>query len=169
MGCGKSTLGKQLAGDLNFKFIDLDSFFVSKEKIKIHEYFTRYGEEAFRKTEYKLLRQIDLSTNLVVATGGGTPCYSDNMDYMRKCGVTVFLQLDSALLCKRLIKSHTIRPIVSSKNNEELKIWVEDLINKRTEFYNKAHLIIDARNISSALLVKVLNPYFTNSISLNFI
>ena len=168
MGSGKSTLGRHLAKYLNYKFIDLDAFFVSKEKIKIHEFFEKYGESAFRKTEYELLRQIDLSNNLIVATGGGTPCFSDNMDYMRKTGITVFLQLEASLLCKRLINSHTIRPMVIGKTKEELEKWAEEMVIKRAEYYKKAHIIIDARNLSTALLADVLNPYI-NSISSEFV
>lgn len=165
MGSGKSTLGRQLAKHLNYKFIDLDALFVSKTKIKIHEFFEKYGEDAFRKSEYELLREIDLSNNLVIATGGGTPCFMDNMDYMRKTGITVFLQLEATLLCKRLINSHTIRPMVIGKTKEELEIWADEMIKKRAGFYKKAHVIIDARNLSTALLTKVLNPYISDTIS----
>ena len=128
MGSGKSTLGKHLAKHLNYKFIDLDAFFVSTQKIKIHEFFAKYGEDAFRKTEYELLRKIDLKNNLIVATGGGTPCFSDNMDYMRKTGTTIYLQLEASLLCKRLINSHTIRPMVIGKTLAELEVWAEEMV-----------------------------------------
>lgn len=163
MGCGKSTSGKHLARYLNFDFIDLDIEFENREKINIPGYFEKYGEESFRKTERQILHSIDTEKNVVVATGGGTPCFFDNMEYMRNTGITVFLQLPSVLLCKRLINSHNIRPKLQDKEPGELKIWAEQLIQERTLYYKKAHIIIDARTLTSATLAKVITPYFTRT------
>jgi len=159
MGCGKSAIGKQLAHKLNYKFIDLDELIILKTNSSIPDFFDKYGEEEFRKKEYDLLRKIDFSDALIVSTGGGTPCYKDNMEYIRNIGTTIYLKLETNLLCKRLINSHTIRPMVNGKSENELKIWVENLLNKRKVFYEKSHIVIDARNISTSLLLKVLSPY----------
>lgn len=159
MGCGKSTIGKQLAQKLNYKFVDLDELIISKTSCTIPDYFEKYGEKEFRKKEYDLLRKIDFSNDIIISTGGGTPCYKDNIEFIRKTGTTIYLKLETDLLCKRLINSHTIRPMVNGKSEDELKIWVENLLNKRKGFYEKAHVIIDARNISTSLLLKVLSPY----------
>ncbi len=163
MGCGKSTSGKQLARYLNYDFIDLDIVFENQEKMYIPEYFEKFGEESFRKIEQDILRSIDTNKNIVVATGGGTPCFYNNMEYMRNTGITVYLQLPSTLLCKRLINSHNIRPKIQEKKTEELKTWVDELIKERTLFYKKAHVIIDARTLTSSMLAKVITPYFTHS------
>lgn len=159
MGSGKSTIGKQLAQQLNFNFIDLDELFVLKTRSSIPDFFEIHGEEAFRQYEYNLLREIDFSNNIIISTGGGTPCYKDNMEFIRKIGTSIYLKLEPELLCKRLIKSHTIRPMVTGKSESELKDWVENLLNSRKAVYEKAHVIIDARNISIVLILKVLNPY----------
>jgi shikimate kinase len=161
MGCGKSTSGRLLAHHLHYEFVDLDILFQTKLKMNIPAYFEKYGEEAFRKSEYEILRQIDTNKNMVVATGGGTPCFSDNMAYLKKTGVTVYLQLTPALLYKRLTSSHTVRPLVTGKKPEELKTWIEELVKERTSYYKKAHIIIDARNLSQSLLIRVLTPYLT--------
>ena len=163
MGCGKSTSGKQLAKHLNFEFTDLDKVFENQEKTGIPEYFEKFGEEKFRKIEQAILHSIDNKKDIVVATGGGTPCFFDNMEFMRKTGITVYLQLTPSLLCKRLISSHNIRPKVKGKNSEELKEWIDQLIEERIPFYKKAHIIIDARTISASMLAKVLTPYFNHS------
>ena len=163
MGCGKSTSGRQLARYLNYDYIDLDIAFENQEKIKIPDYFEKFGEDNFRKIEQNLLHTIDLTKNIVVATGGGTPCFFDNMDYMRSTGITVYLQLPSSILCKRLINSHNIRPKIKGKNPEELKNWVDELIKERTLFYKKAHVIMDARTLTPSMLAKVLMPYFSSS------
>lgn len=159
MGCGKSTIGKQLANKLNFNFIDLDEHFVLKTNSSIPDFFDKYGEETFRKKEYDLLRKINFSDNLIISTGGGTACYKDNMEFMRNIGITIYLKLETDLLCKRLINSHTIRPIVYGKSQNELKLWIEELLTVRKVYYEKAHIIFDARNISTSLLLRVLNPY----------
>ena len=163
MGCGKSTSGKLLAKHLNFDFIDLDKIFEIQEKISIPEYFEKFGEDKFRKIEQSILHSVKLKKDIVVATGGGTPCFFDNMEFMRKNGITVYLQLTPSLLCKRLINSHNIRPKILGKNSEELKEWVEKLIEERTPYYKKAHIIIDARTLSVSMLAKVLAPYFNHS------
>ena len=161
MGCGKSTSGKQLAKFIQFDFVDTDKLFESQEKISINEYFEKYGEEKFRIVEQSILKSIEKDKNIVVATGGGTPCFFDNMEYMRNTGITVYLQLNPSILCKRLIHSHNIRPKVKDKNLDELKEWIDSLIVERTPFYKKAHVIIDARTVTPAMLAKVLNPYFS--------
>jgi len=167
MGCGKSTSGKLLAQHLHYEFIDLDILFQTKFKMNIPAYFEKFGEEAFRKSEYELLREIDITKNLVVATGGGTPCFSDNMEYLKSTGITVYLQLTPALLYKRLASSHTVRPLVTGKKPDELKAWIEDSVKERTVYYKKAHVIIDARNLSQSLLIRVLTPYLTQAYPLN--
>lgn len=163
MGCGKSTTGKQLAKHLHFDFIDLDVLFVKKLKKSIPEYFAEFGEESFRNSERTLLREIDTIKNTIIATGGGTPCFADNMEYMKKSGITVYLQLSPALLSKRLSSSHTIRPMIAEKKSDDLKVWVDELLKIRSPFYKKAHIIMDARNLSLPLLIKVLAPYLTQA------
>lgn len=167
MGCGKSTSGRLLAQHLHYGFIDLDIQFQTTLKMNIPTFFEQFGEEAFRKAEYEILRQIDTSKNLVVATGGGTPCFSDNMDFLKSTGITIYLQLAPCLLFKRLSSSHTNRPLVRGKKPEELKIWIENLVKEREVYYKKAHIIIDARNLSQSLLIRVLTPYLTQTFPLN--
>lgn len=159
MGSGKTTVGKRLAVLLNYGFIDTDLLFEQQQKMKIHKYFERYGEDSFRKLESKLLQGIDYAGNSVVSTGGGMPCYAGNMQYMRKTGITIYLQLNKVALVKRLEKTHNIRPSIKNMTHDELKTWIEEKLNERTNFYQQAHIIIDARSLSAEKLLKALNPY----------
>lgn len=91
MGCGKSTLGKKLATKLGYDFIDLDYQLEKQMGTSIGNYFAANGEEAFRKLESKTLKEFDYPINGVIATGGGTPCYFDNMDWMNSNGITIYM------------------------------------------------------------------------------
>src|SRR5476651_2201785 len=82
MGSGKTTLGRRLAARLGYEFIDLDQVFEEKEGITIAQYFTYYGEDAFRKEESAILKQTHYPEKAVISTGGGLPCFFDNMDWM---------------------------------------------------------------------------------------
>jgi shikimate kinase len=159
MGCGKTTVGKYLSKQLGYEFIDLDKKFETLEKIKIYKFFELQGEEKFRLIEQKILTSIDTSKNTIVATGGGTPCYFDNMEFMRQTGITVYLQIQPELISKRLKNSHIIRPKIKNKNNEEIIDWVSKLLDERKSVYEKAHIIIDARSITTTQLIKALLPF----------
>ena len=102
MGCGKSSLGKRLARRLNYRFVDLDEEIERQTGRSIAEIFSRDGENYFRQLEANILRQIEWSLPTVVATGGGTPCYFDNMNYINNNGVSVYLRMSPKSLAWRL-------------------------------------------------------------------
>jgi len=81
MGCGKTTLGRKLAARLGYEFMDLDHIFEAQAGMTIAQYFSSFGEDAFRKLESEVLRQTRYPPNAVVSTGGGLPCFFDNMDW----------------------------------------------------------------------------------------
>ncbi|RYF99794.1 MAG: shikimate kinase, partial [Chitinophagaceae bacterium] len=102
MGCGKSTKAKQLASRLNCPVIDIDAVIVEREGKTIAEYFELHGEAGFRNLERETLRTFDYPETCVVATGGGLPCFFDNMEWMNENGTTVYLQMEPAQLVSRL-------------------------------------------------------------------
>ena len=112
MGSGKTTLGKKLARVLGYDFVDLDKVIEEESGVSVPDYFSRHGEDAFRQLERDCLRTRLPAGPVVVATGGGAPCYFDNMDWMNEHGVTVYLMLPPGVLASRLNGSRN-RPLIS--------------------------------------------------------
>lgn len=154
MGCGKSTLGKRLAKELEFQFIDMDTYIEERNFKTIPQIFTDYGEEGFRKIEKKALNELSVFSNVVIATGGGAPCFFDNMDVMNETGVTIFLNIDPQILAERLINSKTERPLIKGKSKEELVIFIDETLQKRMVFYKKAQIHITEPDVDTLLLSK---------------
>ena len=95
MGAGKTTLGRAFAKDTGLSFIDLDWYIEERFHKTISELFAERGEEGFRNLERKMLMEVGMFEDVVISTGGGTPCFSDNMEFMNAHGVTVLLKLPS--------------------------------------------------------------------------
>lgn len=140
MGAGKTTLGKQLASMLDVSFIDLDKYIESKYHKTIPDIFEEHGEEGFRLIEQSALKQVSEIENVIISTGGGAPCFFDNMAVMNKTGLTVYIKATPEELASRLRASKTVRPIVASKTDEELIPFIAEHLDKRELFYNKAHI-----------------------------
>lgn len=157
MGVGKSTVGKQLASKLGFKFIDTDDVFEVKYKINIHTFFEKYGEELFRKLEYKLLVNTLKMKNVVVSTGGGTACFFDSMKLMNENGQTIYLEMTVDALVERLGKAKRKRPLVMNKKERELVEMVTKKLEERIPFYSQASLTYKALNIDIEELLKTIN------------
>ena len=113
MAAGKTTLGRRAAQLLNVEFIDLDAYIESRYRKRISDLFAERGEEGFRDIERRMLHEVAEFDNVLVATGGGTPCFFDNMEYMRHRGVTVYLAASVQTLCRRLSHAKVKRPLVA--------------------------------------------------------
>ncbi|MBP1668115.1 MAG: shikimate kinase [Bacteroidetes bacterium] len=140
---GKTTLGKQLAMELNLEFIDLDDFIEQQEGKTIPEVFLEAGEEEFRRRERKALRRVIRKDDILVSTGGGVPCHLDNMTLMEKHGIIVYLKADDETLVSRLKTAAVNRPIVKGKSEEELRTYLAELRNRCERYYVRAHIIVD--------------------------
>ena len=152
MGCGKTTVGKKLAASLKWKFVDLDKKIKEKTGVAINELFATKGEEYFREIEATTLRELTIDSNCVVATGGGTPCFKENMDFMLNNGYTIYLKLTPPQLAGRLKTSIDIRPLIRDIQGEELLKYIETKLAERSKWYEKSHLIIDGFNIDMPLI-----------------
>jgi shikimate kinase len=144
MGSGKSTFGSTLADALGIDWIDLDDELESRYKITIADFFAKYGEETFRELEHKLLTEISHRSDIIVSTGGGAPCYFDNMKLMNQSGVTVYLTATPELLISRIEHSARKRPVFQQMKG---KNFTENLIRhlkSREPFYKQATFTIDA-------------------------
>lgn len=142
MGAGKTTIGKKLSKALALDFIDLDKYIQHTYQKSIHQLFEEKGEEGFRKIEQKALHEVADFENVVISCGGGTPCYFDNMEVMKKAGTTVYIQVDPEELTNRLLASKTIRPLIAGKSREELIPFIDSQLRERERYYNKADLVI---------------------------
>lgn len=158
MGCGKSTSGEQLARLLGWPFIDLDNWIEDQQQLTIAELFAREGENGFREIERKALHQIlDLSGPRVVACGGGTPCFFDNLRFMKERGWVIYLKTPPAVLLQRLEKQAAQRPLIAgSKRKKRL----EELLLERLPYYEQAHLIFEQKTEGMKVAEEIFFGYF---------
>jgi shikimate kinase len=138
MGSGKTTFGKKLAASIRFSFIDTDACFEKEYQTTIEEFLKTHTEDEFRQLETKILQQTKDIDKVVIALGGGTPCFYDNMNWILENGLCVYLKLSPMALKNRLLNSQ--KKLLSS---------IENLLVEREKFYQRAHISIDANNIKS--------------------
>ena len=139
MASGKSTFGKELAKDKGLPFLDLDESVEFREGRSISEIFAKEGEEYFRKRVREILHEIcNEADEFVLATGGGTPCFFDNMDYMNQAGTTVFLNTSPLVIVDRLKRQRADRPLLAMYSDDELEFFVREHLESRLSFYLKA-------------------------------
>lgn len=147
MGCGKSTMGRALSASLNLMFIDLDTFLEERYFKSIPQIFAEEGEDSFRRKERKVLEEVAAFDNVIVATGGGAPCFFDNMELMNNSGFSIFLDVEIDSLVTRLLRAKTERPLIKGKSPDELRLFIEGLMLKRRPFYEKARHILKGKDI----------------------
>ena len=142
MGAGKTTLGKAFARELNVPFIDLDWYIEERFHKSIRELFVERGEASFRELERNMLHEVSEFEDVIISTGGGTPCFFDNMDYMNGRGQT-------DILFNRLRVATHQRTILQGKTDEELRAFIADALEKRAPFYVQARYRFDAGHLES--------------------
>ncbi|MBR4988617.1 MAG: shikimate kinase [Bacteroidaceae bacterium] len=138
MGAGKTTLGRALAKELDIQFIDLDTYIEERMCKSVSQIFAGKGEEEFRNIERRMLHEAGEFENVVISTGGGTPCFFDNIEYMNGQGTTVFLDVPVERLFIRLSIARKKRPLIMEKSDEELRSFIVEQLAKRAPHYNKA-------------------------------
>lgn len=138
MGSGKTTLGRALGRRLGLQFIDLDLYIESRYMRTISQLFAERGEDKFRSIEREMLHEVAEMEDVVVACGGGTPCYYDNIDYMNRCGTTVFLSASEDRLFARLSINRNKRPLIKDLDDKSLSIFIRENLALRMPHYSKA-------------------------------
>ncbi|MDO9510795.1 MAG: shikimate kinase [Bacteroidales bacterium] len=161
MGCGKSTIGPRLARLLEYQWLDLDEAIEDKYHISIHKIFEKYGEENFRMIEKTALEQTFSLNNTVISTGGGTPCYFDNLQIMKANGLVIYIKLSPGMLLNRLSISKKPRPILRDLSADDLKNKITDQIIQRSEFYEKAHIIITHNHATPSRMAELIHLHET--------
>ena len=144
MYSGKTTVGHKLALKLGFQWLDLDQFFEAQFHTAIPIFFKRYGEEAFRQLEHKLLLTTAELDNTVISTGGGTPCHLGNIDWINAHGKSVYFDVSVETLLRRAAQSKKPRPILTGMTEEERAAYIRQQLAARMPYYKKAHIIFPA-------------------------
>lgn len=146
-GVGKTYWGMRIAAYSGLPFADLDTFIEEQEKESIADQFAQYGEDGFREIESKYLKElISNERATIVACGGGTPCFNNNMALMKAAGCVIYLQAYIATLVAHIKNSNNIRPLL--KGQDDMTAYLEDLLQKRSRFYEQADYILQTKDIS---------------------
>lgn len=157
MGAGKTTLGRATAALLGWHFIDLDVKIVAEEKVSIPELFKTRGEAWFRAREREALLDLEQQGEgpYLIACGGGTPCYEDNMEWLNAHGTTVYIQVGVPELCRRLEPDQDTRPMISAVAPADLSQHITKLLQQREPYYLQAHHLLDGEILSTAALAEI--------------
>ncbi len=145
MASGKSRLGQDLAAGLEYEFLDLDDIFEERFHISILDFFDKYGETHFRQIEQRLLFETVSLKNTVIATGGGTPCFLDNMSFIRDHGLSVYLYWPAEALAERLIQVRKKRPLIKNLAPGEMDEFIQKHLKEREVFYRQADILFDMK------------------------
>lgn len=140
MGSGKTTWGKKIASALKVPFVDLDHEIVEHIGMSIPEYFSLHGEESFRELERVFLKK-QAGRLAIISTGGGTPCYFDNMEWIKENGLSLYLFHTVKSLWSRLSQSDVNkRPVLKGLEGDALLAFIEQKLDERSSFYEQADI-----------------------------
>ncbi len=163
MGCGKSTIGRMLAQRLGFGFLDMDSEVERISGMTVGELFSARGEDEFRRLEREVLARVaGRDGNLVVATGGGVPCFFDNMEVMNRSGLTVYFKMSPEKLASRLERGKRKRPLLRDKSAEELTGFIRENLGRREARYAEAKLVIDGDGVTDEYIAGHVQRWIEN-------
>lgn len=174
MASGKTYLGKKVSEALHFPFADMDDEIVAQEKKTINQIFEEEGEEGFRRIERRVLESFvssaeTIKSPLIISTGGGVPCFFDNMDLMKENGLTIFIHPSPENLTERLAGEKEERPLIREKSTDEILDFVREKLSERMKFYRKADILFNPihndPDLDAQLMIKIIrsvvNPEVT--------
>ena len=156
MYSGKTTVGRKLADALGYDFLDLDQAIEARYHTTLPLFFKRYGEPMFRQVEMQMLHATDQMDNVVISTGGGTPCFGDNMQWINDNGTSIYLRLTEESICHRMECSRKCRPTVMALPPEERKQFIHDQLSARLPIYQQAHHTIAADGLDTKDIVSTI-------------
>lgn len=159
MGTGKTYWGQIWATQSKTDFYDLDHEIETKQGMTIREMFEKHGENFFREKEKETLRAFADKDNFILSTGGGTPCFFDNMQWMNEKGITIYLNTSTPILAERLLKEKAHRPLLQNIKDEEIMLFIENNINKRNKFYTQSNVILDTERIAENTFEEITRKY----------
>ena len=155
MGCGKSTIAKLLANLTSISYLDLDEIIEKNENASVKNIFSEKGEIYFRKLEHQILEKlINNQESFILSLGGGTPCYSNNHEFLKSSNViSIYLKASVETLYDRLLYSNSERPLIANKNPEEMKEFIAKSLFDRSYYYNQAQFKISVDGKSSEEII----------------
>jgi len=153
-GAGKSTIGKVLARKMKLQFFDSDQEFECHYRTSISIFLQKFGEKLFRKCENEMLQKLLQKDNIILATGGGTPCFHDAMSLINEKATSIYIKLSKESLFIRLTQAKKKRPFVTKSNIEGLKEYIENTLKNREPIYQQAHIIVKGESIDIETLIK---------------
>ena len=156
MGSGKSYWAKKMSKWIKSAGYDLDDLIEMNEEKTIAEIFSEDGEDYFRKTETKLLKWFKEKKKYVLATGGGAPCFNENMQWMKKEGIVIWLDESLDVLVQRLIKEKEHRPLISKLNEQQIASFLQEQLTNRFSFYQQANYRLTTKQITESELKKII-------------
>ncbi|MCE2843740.1 MAG: AAA family ATPase [Sediminibacterium sp.] len=159
MGSGKSHWTKKIAKWIKSGGYDLDDLIEMNEEKTIAEIFTEEGEEQFRKIEAKILRWFKEKKKYILATGGGTPCFHDNMAWMKKEGIVIWLDESEDILVKRLVEEKAHRPLIADLSEQDLTKFIKDKLVERHAFYSQANYRLSSDQITDTALKQIIQQH----------
>lgn len=162
-GSGKTTLSKELSSLISFPFVDLDTILEEREGKTIPEIFSEKGEAFFREVEKEIVHTY-LPEETIIATGGGAPCFFDNMDFMLKNGVVIFVDVHEDQLIERVWSEHGSRPLLAQQKKEEMYNAIKSKRIDRLPFYTQAQYVINAEKKSPIVIAKEIKQLLANQL-----
>jgi len=159
MGSGKSYWAQKISAAHNIDWVDLDAEIENKTMLTIREIFETEGEEWFRKKEQEVLHQLSGIKNLVIATGGGAPCFHGNMEWMNKHGITIWIDETVEVLAERLKKEKDHRPLIKSLSDDELHNFLTKKLAERTPYYSQATHRLQLNKIALSSFAEILQQH----------
>ncbi len=157
MGCGKSYWGAIWAAENGLHFYDLDEMIVEKERRSIQDIFEQEGEDYFRKTESEVLKETNNLQNSIIACGGGTACFFDNIAWMKEQGVVVFINENVEKIIDNLKNEKQIRPLLFNLSETEKLSFVKQKLSERMPFYLQSEIVLASNDINEAAFMKIIN------------
>ncbi len=159
MAAGKTSTGKRLASQLGKTFTDLDWEIERRIKMGISDLVLKEGWEEFRAVEHDVLISVELE-NRLIATGGGTPCYHDGMEFMKSRGTVVFFDVPEEIIFSRLrSQEHRDRPLIATLSGEDLRDFIKASMEQRRPVYQQAHLVFNPVKVSVEQMVKAIKVF----------